>query len=69
MTSLNTQVTAFMKALDKARYDAILADVTNLINIGTRAVSEIKSIVLADSSTAFKKKFGLTPGSIRKISQ
>ena len=57
MTSLNTQVTAFMKALDKARYDAILADVTNLINIGTRAVSEITSIVLADSSTAFKKKF------------
>jgi hypothetical protein len=57
MTSLNTQVTAYMKALDKAKYDAILADVTNLINIGQRAVNEIKSIILADSSTTFKKKF------------
>ena len=57
MTSLNTQVTAFMKALDKAKYDAILADVTNLINIGQRALNEIKSIIQSDSSTAFKNKY------------
>jgi hypothetical protein len=46
-----------MKALDKAKYDAILADVTNLINIGQRALNEIKSIIQSDSSTAFKNKY------------
>ena len=57
MTTLNTIVTPFMKALDKAKYDAILADVANLIRIGQSAINEIKSIVLADPSTEFKKKF------------
>jgi hypothetical protein len=57
MVSLNTKVTSYMKALDQVKYDAILADVNNLITIGTRALAEISSIVLADSSTEFKKKY------------
>jgi hypothetical protein len=46
-----------MKALDKVKYDAILADVNNLITIGQRALAEIASIVSADSSTEFKNKY------------
>ena len=57
MTSLNTKVTSYMKALDKVKYDAILADVNNLITIGQRALAEIASIVSADSSTEFKNKY------------
>lgn len=54
---ISTPVTGFMKGLTSEQYNAILADIDRLLEMGTLGLQELKKVILADPSGDFKSKF------------